>query len=134
MLGRSLWRSIGVIILLLFIGVIVAFPGFVLDGLLPDQTLYSDSFSEEAFSRVKPGMRESEVLEILGKPLSVSEHVGSRVYETSWTEGPSTVVGVQFRWWAYSKRGRLSDSYNVRAIKFSPEGKVLEVLNRYYAD
>lgn len=128
------WKSIVLAAVLFAVGVIAIFPRFVVETLLPDQTVYADGFSENRFSSVKPGMTERQVLEILGRPLSVSEHAGSRIYETSWAEGPSAVTGVEFRWWAYSRRGWLSDSYQVRAVKLSPDGRVLEVLHRYYAD
>lgn len=128
------WKSVALAVVIFAVVVVVVFPGFVLDLVLPDQTVYADSFSEDRFGRVKPGMTAHEVLEILGRPLSVSEHAGPRVYESNWAEGQSAVTGVEFRWWAYSKHGRLTDSYHVRAVKFSPDGKVLEVLHRYYAD
>jgi hypothetical protein len=128
------WRSVALAVVIFAVGVVAVFPGFVRDLVLPDQTVYAATFSEDRFGRVKPGMTEQEVLEILGRPLSISEHAGPRVYESNWAEGPSAVTGVEFRWWAYSKHGRLTDSYHVRAVKFSPDGKVLELLHRYHAD
>lgn len=128
------WKSVALAILVFSIGIALVFPKALFELLLPDQTVYNHNFSDRLFSRVKVGMTEREVLQVLGPPLEVSEYVGPRVYRSNWAEGASAVAGVEFRWWAYSKPGKLSDSYHVRAIRFAPDGRVTEVTDRYYAD
>lgn len=130
----TLWKSGALALAILAIAVTVVFPRAVLELLLPDQTIYADGFSEDGFGQLRLGMTEAEVLATLGTPLRVSEYVGPRVYESNWASVPSAVVGADFLWWAYTKHGRLSDSYHVRAVKFSRDRRVVELLHRYYAD
>jgi hypothetical protein len=132
--GTTVWMSLVLAVVIFAVGITVVFPKAVLEMLLPDQTIYAAGFSEEKLGRVKAGMTEQEVLGILGRPLRVSEYVGPRVYESNWAEGPSAVVGAEFWWWSYSSHGWLSESYSVRSIKFGRDGKVAEVLRRYYSD
>lgn len=120
--------------MLFTIAVMAVFPKALIERFLPDQTVYADGFSEIALGKVTPGMTEEDVLRVVGRPLLVSEFAGSHEYESSWAPGPSAVTGVEFKWWAYTKAGRLSESYKVRAVKFSRDGKVSEVLRRDYID
>ena len=119
-------------VLLVLIMTMYSLAGF--KSIFWEKTSYSTGFSEEKFATIKEGMSERNVFDILGKPLKVSEKVGARVYESNWTEEQSSVIGVEHRWWEYSKPAGRSDTYEVRAIKFSPEGKVIKILSRHYED
>lgn len=79
-------------------------------------------------------MSEDVVLSVLGKPLRVTEQVRDRLYESNWSNRPSDIVGTEVRWWIYSVPGRFSESYEVRAIKYSASGRVAEVLSMKHND
>ena len=128
------WKASALAVLIFVVAIAILMPRACVTLMLPDQTVYSEGFSESRFGQIRPGMTEREVLEVIGRPMSVTEHTRGRVYETSWSETPSAVAGVEFRWWTYSKPGRLSESYEMRAVKLSPEGRVLEVIREHYAD
>ena len=119
-------------VLLVLIIVLYSLAGF--KKVFLEKTAYSTSFSEDKFDTIKEGMTEKEVFSILGQPLEVSEKVGQRTYKSNWTEKPSNVTGVEYKWWEYSKPAGHSDTYEVRAIKFSPDGKTIKILNRHYED
>jgi hypothetical protein len=130
---RLLWIFL-IIVLLFCAAAAVLFPRTMMQMLLPDQTIYASGFSEQKFSQVRRGMSEAEVLGILGQPLEVYEYASGRKYPSPWSLKPSTRTGVEFRWWSYSKSGRLYDSYAVRAIKFDPSGRVVDIDHSYYND
>jgi hypothetical protein len=136
--GVQFWSVLlkGPIIVVLILCSIVAFvaSSAVLGRLFVKETTYSVGFSEEKFSKIREGMLEEDVLKILDQPLRVSEYIGQRIYESNWTNEPSRVIGVEFRWWLYSLPAERSDSYEVRSVKFSPDGKVIKVLKRRYQD
>lgn len=136
--GVQFWSVLlkGPIIVVLILCSIVALVASraVLGRLFVKETTYSVGFSEEKFSKIREGMLEEDVLKILDQPLRVSEYVGQRIYESNWTKEPSSVIGVEFRWWLYSLPAERSDSYEVRSVKFSPDGKVIKVLKRRYQD
>jgi outer membrane protein assembly factor BamE (lipoprotein component of BamABCDE complex) len=132
--AQIVWRACLVAVVLVAVGVTALFPRSLLQLVLPDQTVYADGFSEERFRKVRPGMSEQEVLSILGRPLEVYENAGGRKYRTSWSAKPSAVNPVDFRWWSYSKAGRLYDSYHVRAVRFDRDGRVVDVDQTFYND
>lgn len=119
-------------VLLLLIVLLYSLAG-IKKGFL-DKTTYSTGFSEEKFASIKEGMTEKEVFAILGQPLKVSEKVGQRIYDSNWTEEPSSLTGIEYKWWEYSKPAGHTDTYEVRAIKFSPDGKTTQILSRHYED
>lgn len=129
------WKSSVLAVVLFAVGVTVVFPRGVLELILPDQTVYADGFSDEKFARVRLGMTGDEVLATIGPPLEVVIEPASRqTYKASWADRPSAMTGVRRFWWDYSRAGRVSDSYNVRSVELSPDGKVVNVSRHRYED
>lgn len=129
------WKSAALAVALFAVAVIVVFPAFVLELVLPDQTVYAAGFSDERLGQVRPGMKAQDVLTILGPPLAVAiEPADRQTYVRPWKDRPSDTTGARRIWWEYSKHGRLYGSYNVRAVEFTPDGKVVAVEQHYYQD
>jgi hypothetical protein len=132
--GRAIYRSFLVVVCCVAVLFAILFHKAIMEKMLPDQTRYAEGYSEEGFKRITIGMTEHDVLSAVGKPLRVREQVQDRLYESNWSGRPSDVVGTEVRWWTYSAPGRFSESYEVRSVKFSPSGRVIEVLSSKYND
>jgi len=110
-------------LLAILIGILTSVHFYSLDGLVGlifshvgDTTVYSKSYTDAAFRKVRIGMTESEVLGILGEPLETYtiEHM-PKATGMRWSKTPD------------------DSSYAVRVIIFE-EGKVKERISEYYID
>lgn len=81
-------------------------------------TEFSTAYTETGFSRLKIGMSQKEVLDILGKPLDVF-----RVH---------SIDGGNSMGWRYTKSPG-DHSYRVRVVIFEGE-KVSRILSEFYVD
>lgn len=81
-----------------------------------EDTVYAAGYSDAAFKRVRVGMSETDVAELLGEPL-----------EFYAVEGTPDLVG-----WRYSRSAR-DASYHVRAVLFR-DRRVVEIFCEFYLD
>jgi hypothetical protein len=85
------------------------------------ETHYALGFSEQSFSKVKPGMTTNEVLHILGEPLS----------RTPWDLwGPSRLG----QCWDYSESTTNIMNFHMRDIIFNPDCTVEYIGREYYSE
>jgi outer membrane protein assembly factor BamE (lipoprotein component of BamABCDE complex) len=92
--------------------------GFASVVIFPQDTIYSSSYSEEAFQKIKQGDLRRTVLNFLGKPLSRS------VFTDDHTE-----------YWYYSKHGPRHDNYWNKIVVFdSATGQVIKKVDEFYSD
>lgn len=93
--------------------------GWVLSVLADkEDTVYATGYSDEAFRRIRPGMSEQEVADLLGAPLEKYSFEGDD--------------GVERVGWRYSKSAH-GQSYRIRAVVFD-EGRVMTVFREFYLD
>ena len=136
--GRTGWTRrrivVGFLLLVAFLLVVAVsvFGHFLLELVLPDQTVFAEGFSEEQFARVEVGMSEDEVVELLGPPLVVVTKANGETREYSWP--PPDSPGFSRQFWNYSKSGRFFDSYKVRSVRFDKARRVDEVESTYHGD
>lgn len=92
---------------------------FVLDLLLPDDTLYAPRYSDDQFNAIEVGMTEAEVLSRLGPPIDEPYHPQS--------DGRNRDKGM--RW----TRSAHDSNYKCRAVIFRA-GRVSEKHAEFYVD
>jgi hypothetical protein len=83
--------------------------------MFPSATFYAEGYSDYRFLRVRTGMKESEVLGLLGEPIA-----------------KYPVKASPLKGWSYSRRTKY-ESYHVRAVLFE-DGVVKRVRHSFYAD
>jgi hypothetical protein len=88
----------------------------VLPLLDPGDTEYADGFSQEAFDDIVIGSTEEDVLSRLGKPLQ----------KRNFPDGTTV--------WHYTRHGKRSKSFFIRALEFDENGCVRRRWRRYYVD
>ncbi len=93
---------------------IAGLEGWFLSHLAADTTEYATGYSASAFRKVRPGMSEQEVTQLLGSPIDAAPLSGNRMT------------------WTYT-RSRPKGSYWVRAVVFD-NGKVEETVHEFYVD
>lgn len=115
---------------------------------LPDMTEYAAGFAPEKWSRIKVGMSENEIKDILGGPLEMTErskegilrvrHFSAGIQEKECyynlppaAYDPAKIESIMFE---YSRPGKWLDSYNVRLLKIDPTRHVVEKVSEYYND
>ncbi len=83
---------------------------------VPDSTVYSTSFSEQAWDTIRPGDARASVKARLGEPLHTWSHPDDE-------------------WWSYSKPApQGGGDYRERKVRFSLQGRVLEKVEACYFD
>lgn len=93
--------------------------GWVLSFLADkEDTVYASGYSDEGFRRIRPGMSEQEVVDLLGAPLEKYSFEDDH--------------GVQRVGWRYSKSAH-GQSFRIRAVVFD-EGRVKSVFREFYLD
>jgi len=100
------------------------FSGEVCDLLLMTDTKYADGYSQEGFSRIRKGMTEHEVLDILGEPLARWSP-----YDFPHTPYPEKAhfVGLEY------SRSPSSKNYRLREV-YLDNGVVAQVIGYLYWD
>ena len=89
--------------------------GELLGLTLKTDTEYSANYSDKKFSKVKVGMNENEVKELIGKPFVSWNYAGKIIYEYS--------------------RSLKDTNYRIRQIHFSQKNKnVIEINTEFYVD
>lgn len=86
----------------------------LLNGLLGEDTYYSEGYSDAAFRKLRQGMTKDQVYSLLGEPLSRYPVHGGR-------EG-----------WRYSGK-RTDTHYRIRVVLFRGE-RVDEIMTGFYVD
>lgn len=96
----------------------------VFDLFLATDTQYADGYSHEGFSRIKVGMKEQEVLDILGEPLA-----RWRPYDHPNTPFPERkhFVGLEY------SRSPSTRNYRLREV-FLDNGVVADMVGFFYHD
>lgn len=112
------------------------------DLLFPNDTIYSDGFTESAFSTLRVDMSRREVEALLGGPLFEAALIDGTVVERrslesgevvyrSRTASEEAATGYRLE---YSRPGPKYDNYYVRAIDIDRNGKVVAVHQSFYSD
>jgi hypothetical protein len=119
---RQLKRRLGLLVGGVFVASVL-FQVTTLDGwqgvFLPlfsedSETVYAPGYSYIAFRKVRIGMRDSEVRELIGEPLKVVAKPAGDV-------------------WVYSDSAT-SRSYRMREVLFDQRGRVVEVMAEFVFD
>ncbi len=97
-------------------------PARVLERFLHPDTKYSSGYTEEKFAAVKIGMREREVLNILGEPL-----IRWRPYQYTSFADKRDYVGFQY------SESPTSGHYHLRQINLDND-TVAEIIHYFYID
>lgn len=123
--------------LLLAAGALVLYPA--------DDTEYAASFSESAFGAVKMGATRDEVERLLGPPVRVIEASHGRIGRLIETRGIQRLVSfpdlpqeatpqIDRVIYYYSRPRTGSGRWQVRAVTFSAEGKVIDLDSKTFDD
>jgi outer membrane protein assembly factor BamE (lipoprotein component of BamABCDE complex) len=99
--------------LALLVCLIVAVGGVGIGSILRDHTAYAPGFSRSAFALVRPGLSESRVQMLIGRPLR--EDIGP--FAETWYYEPG--------WWPYLVHKRAA--VNGLVVTFGPDGRVADI-------
>jgi hypothetical protein len=113
--------------------------------LVPDDTRYAARFSDSAFRRIEVGIREAEVVALLGEPLATRTFRGSALVDATGAlansgdepredPGPGASGESLEKIWFYSMPGVHHDSFHVRVVRTSGDGHVTSTSSWFYVD
>lgn len=113
--------------------------------LFHDDTRYAPKYSERIFNKLRTGMTNSTVENLLGLPLEIYYNQNGRIIELAElrdraykTMFPDLPPGSQQHpteiVYSYSQPGKTSGHWFVRAVVFSPNGNINKITREFYAD
>ncbi len=114
--------------------------------MLLENTVYSLSFSESEFSKLRLGMSKDDVERIMGKPLTITRQSQDRIVDIQeWEDGSwqtkysrrqelGSSIEIDSETYSYSRPDGGSDYWYARAVTFSSRGRVIEITKDYYEE
>lgn len=96
-------------------GVEDAFFRYIFD--IDEETIWIENFSEEKFDKIKIGMTNKQVLNLMGKPLYDFEEQCA-----------------DFCFWEYADQARNNGDFDQRWVVFDKSYKVIEIRKTFYID
>ena len=114
-----------------------------------ETTIYSEDYNESSFRQISKGMRNKEVVILLGYPLSIhtiteTDDRGERLegshvieaYVKSAIEQKEAKrnYSLAYEYWSYSKQSTTTSDYYVRIIKYDNKGLVTDIIAEIYHD
>jgi len=83
---------------------------------IDEGTIWAPNFSEENFDKIKLGMKDKEVLALMGKPLNLEEKCFDDCF------------------WLYTKQDSGTSDFDQRWIVFNGERRVREIRKSFFID
>lgn len=111
--------------------------------LFPNDTIYSDGFTESAFTALRADMSRREVEDLLGDPLFEAALIdgtvverrnlqsGEVIYRSRTGSSGQAVTGFRLE---YSRPGPKHDNYFVRAVDVDRQGQVTAIHQSFHSD